>query len=1193
MITVSQISNSQYFGTWLTRVNQIASIISSNTVTADLTANGSLTTGNSFVNGALGTVFLAVGNTLTGGTIQAPANLAIGSNTAFLNGLTSLANIVSNSTVSTFNVSTNNLVISNQTAIVGNASFANTINANGNINSNTSLSVTGFFNVNASLASFGNSTVNASINSTFFNATSNNALYLGGIAANLYQLNSTLAANVLTMTANNSNYFNGQNASYYANVTSPGFTTSVSVGANVSLTTTQLSIGNSTANVTINSTSIQANLINANNINATVATFGNSTVNATVNSTFFNATSNNALYLGTIAANQHQLNSTLAANVAGMTANNSNNFNGQPASYYANVTSPQFTTSVSVGGNVNLTTAQLSIGNSTANVTINATFLQASLINANNINVAANVTVLGSLNVAGNLVSTGTTIANGSQIPTTDNTFYIGNTTNRWIGNFSAIFANTISFGNSTVNSSINSTAFSGTANNANYLGGVAAAQYQLNSTLAANVAGMNANNSNYLGTVAASLYQLNSTLAANVAGMTSNSANYIGALPAANVVSNSQLQSNLSNYQTTAGLASNVAGLTANNANYLGTVAASLYQLNSTLAANVGGMTSNSANYIGALPAANVVSNSQLQANLANYPTNSNLSANLANYVLTSTLSANVAGMTANNATNLNGQPASYYANVTSYPGAFNGTTVNATSLTTSLGANISGQINVGSGVVSSGLDNGGSGGQYRITGNGYGIILRNDGTNFYLMQTASANALGTWNAYRPFQWNLANGAVIIDGSNSGVTIGGYSTFNNSLIANANGSNIAIEGSSANGWGVYGLSNSSIGVYGISNTSTGVYGQSNTGVGGYFVSANGTTVLEAANSTVVTQILYTNGTISMSNGSVSATIGPSNYTGTANNANNLGGHPSTFYYAASNPSGYISGITSGMVTGALGYTPLSGINSSMVTSALGYTPYNSSNPSGYISGISSGMVTGALGYTPLNSSYPSYSGNLNGPNWGVDTSGNITTGGNITTTGTAQITSFLGNFGTSSGGGMNIAGNQGNALQVNSYSGAVGIQVYSGAGTGIQIQPNGGDFIHFANNSGGQIGQIVSNNHGGVLYQSGSDYRIKTDIEPLANTLDKILNLKPVSYTMNGGRGDGFIAHEIQEQFPLIVTGEKDAVYANGMINIQQLDYGRLTPYLVKAIHELQDEIKLLKAEININKKEKKRWFS
>jgi hypothetical protein len=54
-------------------------------------------------------------------------------------------------------------------------------------------------------------------------------------------------------------------------------------------------------------------------------------------------------------------------------------------------------------------------------------------------------------------------------------------------------------------------------------------------------------------------------------------------------------------------------------------------------------------------------------------------------------------------------------------------------------------------------------------------------------------------------------------------------------------------------------------------------------------------------------------------------------------------------YNGSTNPSGYISVITS-----------------AMVTAALGFTPYNSTNPNGYISGITSGMVTAALGYTPF-----------------------------------------------------------------------------------------------------------------------------------------------------------------------------------------------------------------------------------
>jgi hypothetical protein len=45
--------------------------------------------------------------------------------------------------------------------------------------------------------------------------------------------------------------------------------------------------------------------------------------------------------------------------------------------------------------------------------------------------------------------------------------------------------------------------------------------------------------------------------------------------------------------------------------------------------------------------------------------------------------------------------------------------------------------------------------------------------------------------------------------------------------------------------------------------------------------------------------------------------------------------------YNATNPAGYISGITGGMVT-----------------TALGFTPYNATNPNGYISGIADGSVT-------------------------------------------------------------------------------------------------------------------------------------------------------------------------------------------------------------------------------------------
>ena len=58
--------------------------------------------------------------------------------------------------------------------------------------------------------------------------------------------------------------------------------------------------------------------------------------------------------------------------------------------------------------------------------------------------------------------------------------------------------------------------------------------------------------------------------------------------------------------------------------------------------------------------------------------------------------------------------------------------------------------------------------------------------------------------------------------------------------------------------------------------------------------------------------------------------------------------------YDASNPNGYISGISG-----------------NDVKTALGYTPYNATNPNGYISGITGADVTSALGFTPYNATNP------------------------------------------------------------------------------------------------------------------------------------------------------------------------------------------------------------------------------
>lgn len=91
-----------------------------------------------------------------------------------------------------------------------------------------------------------------------------------------------------------------------------------------------------------------------------------------------------------------------------------------------------------------------------------------------------------------------------------------------------------------------------------------------------------------------------------------------------------------------------------------------------------------------------------------------------------------------------------------------------------------------------------------------------------------------------------------------------------------------------------------------------------------------------------------------------------------------LGAQPLLGYtpYNATNPSGYISGI-----------------NSSMVTTALGFTPYNASNPNGFISSITGLMVTTALGFTPYNATNPSNFISLTSLSGGSGITYNNTTG--------------------------------------------------------------------------------------------------------------------------------------------------------------------------------------------------------
>ena len=115
-----------------------------------------------------------------------------------------------------------------------------------------------------------------------------------------------------------------------------------------------------------------------------------------------------------------------------------------------------------------------------------------------------------------------------------------------------------------------------------------------------------------------------------------------------------------------------------------------------------------------------------------------------------------------------------------------------------------------------------------------------------------------------------------------------------------------------------------------------------------------------------------------------------------------------------------------------------------------------------------------------------------------------------------------------------------------------------------------------FLNNGAGEIGSIKTSNSV-TAFNTSSDYRLKENVRPLEDGLSRVSKIKPVKFDWisDGTSTEGFIAHELQEVFPDAVDGEKDGK------NMQGVDYGKITPLLVKAIQEQQTIIEDLKARI------------
>jgi hypothetical protein len=133
-----------------------------------------------------------------------------------------------------------------------------------------------------------------------------------------------------------------------------------------------------------------------------------------------------------------------------------------------------------------------------------------------------------------------------------------------------------------------------------------------------------------------------------------------------------------------------------------------------------------------------------------------------------------------------------------------------------------------------------------------------------------------------------------------------------------------------------------------------------------------------------------------------------------------------------------------------------------------------------------------------------------------------------------------------------------------------------------LQIGSDGFAAWSWRNAAGSEVGYI-SINSGSTNYATSSDYRLKHDIAPMTGALAKVAQLKPVTYKWNSDNSEsqGFIAHELQAVVPECVTGEKDAVDADGNPQYQGIDTSFLVATLTAAIQEQQAIITALTARV------------
>jgi hypothetical protein len=187
-----------------------------------------------------------------------------------------------------------------------------------------------------------------------------------------------------------------------------------------------------------------------------------------------------------------------------------------------------------------------------------------------------------------------------------------------------------------------------------------------------------------------------------------------------------------------------------------------------------------------------------------------------------------------------------------------------------------------------------------------------------------------------------------------------------------------------------------------------------------------------------------------------------------------------------------------------------------------------------------------------------------NGTTWQAQ--GTVTVPGPTGPTGAAGATGPMGATPT------NYVSNTGGSIIIPSANGIIPLVMRGAVGQSVNLQ-------EWQNSTGTAVGymDVLGNFTAAADITTNSDIRVKENIEPILNGLNKVLSLQGITYNLIAQPGEarhlGLIAQDVELVAPEAVS-EHDGV--------KSVAYGNLVGLLVEAIKEQQIQIEDLRSRLD-----------